>query len=42
MGRVVGNNRFQFFVKRTFRFENNKEKTKNETMLFKKRSFFVL
>jgi len=35
MGRVVGNDRFQFFEKRTFRFENNKEKTKNETMLFK-------
>ena len=33
--------RFHFFLKRSFRYENDDEKTKNETIVFKNDRFLI-
>ena len=35
----LGMDRFNFFFKRSFRYENDDEKTKNETIVFKNDRF---
>ena len=35
----LGIDRFHFFEQRSFRFKNDKEKTKNRTVVFKNDSF---
>ena len=37
----LGMDRFHFFFKRSFRYENDEEKTKNETIVFKNDRFLM-